>query len=217
MSGDRDDRELIERLRRGDREAQHEAYIHTSERVYRLLLRMTRNAHDASDLTQETYLRAFARIGQFDGRCALGTWLYRIAVNEALQLLRRSTRNVVCRPESPGDSPDPAPHSDRSVVRMDVEEALAALPDDDRAILLLRHHEGLDYAAIAEVMDCPQGTVASRLNRARARLRQFLGPAYGAVEGNGDIRHPRGGRSSVCREAPPRDSVRARRPGTGSR
>jgi hypothetical protein len=83
--------ELVEACRRGDPDAQRALYDATCDRVYRLLLRMTRNSQDAFDLAQETYLKAFTRIGQFDAAASVTTWLYRIAVNEALQFLRSDT------------------------------------------------------------------------------------------------------------------------------
>ncbi len=78
------ERQIVAGCKQGDREAQRQLYDLTSERIHRLMLRMTRSADDAFDLTQEAYMRAFTQIGQFDGRSSLGTWLYRIAVNQAL-------------------------------------------------------------------------------------------------------------------------------------
>ena len=83
------EQELVERCRRGDRSAEHEVYTRTADRIYRLLVRVTRSSDAALDLAQETYVRAFTRIGQFDGQSSFYTWLCRIAINEALQLLRR--------------------------------------------------------------------------------------------------------------------------------
>lgn len=171
--------ELIERCRGGDRQAQRELYDRTVERVYRLLLRLANNNRDdAFDLTQDTYLRAFTQIDRFDGRSAFETWLYRIAVNEGLQFLRAAKRRGrLARAHEPA-SVDEAP-ADRIGVRLDVDQALGRLEDTDRVILLLRYQEGLDYRAIAAATDVAEGTVASRLNRARKRLRDVLGPAYG--------------------------------------
>lgn len=175
------ERELLQRCRKGDRQAQHELYARTSERIYRLLLRMTRSPDDAFDLTQETYVRAFGRIGQFDGQASLATWLYRIAINEALQFLRRArSARAKLRAIAPGSRAESdVPGSD---TRLDVSEALAALSADERAIVLLRYQEGLDYQAIGEVLGCPGGTVASRLNRARQRLRELLKESYATAE-----------------------------------
>ncbi|MCH7702241.1 MAG: sigma-70 family RNA polymerase sigma factor [Planctomycetes bacterium] len=173
--------ELVQRCCDGDRQAQSEFYARTSRRIYRLLLRMTGSEEAASDLAQETYLRAFARIGDFDARSTIATWLYRIAVNEALQHRRRLQRE---RGRLESVLPDvAAPGSqDRHAAKLDVAEALSSLAPDDRAVLLLRYQEGLDYRRMATVLDCAEGTVASRLNRARAKLGELLGEGYAVTE-----------------------------------
>jgi RNA polymerase sigma-70 factor (ECF subfamily) len=175
------DHELAELCRQGERTAQHEVYNRTSGRIYRLLLKLTRNADHAFDLSQETYVRAFTRIHQFDGRSSLATWLYRIAVNEAFQFARRRTTADVklgeLRQRKAGETA-----SGQDATQIDVAEALATLSPEDRTILLLRYQEGLDYAALSEVIGCPPGTVASRLSRAREKLRSLLGKDYGPGE-----------------------------------
>ena len=173
------DLEIIQRCRVGDREAQRQVFEKTSPRVYRLLLRMTGNPDDALDLAQETFVKGFQRLDQFDGRsAAIATWFYRIAVNEALQFRRRqSTGTLKLQARAPRQRAEARrPTTD---LRLDMEDALARLPPDDRALLLLRYQEGLDYRAIAEVLECAEGTVASRLNRARERLRGILRRSYG--------------------------------------
>lgn len=181
--------ELIAGCKRGDRSAQRELYTRTSEKVYRLLVKMTRNLDTAYDLAQEAYLKAFSRINQFNGESSLGTWLYRIAVNEALQFLRRKGSLSLVSECDPADA-SAAGDSRAVALRMDVNAGLDQLEANERAILILRYQEGLDYRAIAEVMDCPAGTVASRLNRARDRLRQVLGSDYGASEERTGEKHP---------------------------
>lgn len=165
--------ELIARCKRGDRAAQHALYERTSERVFRLLVRMTHSHERAEDLAQETYLKAFSAIATFDERSALNTWLYRIAVNEALQWLRRK-KPALIDPEVASARPDPRDNGHDPGTRLDIEGAMAVLDPVDRAMLLLRYQEGLDYRAIAEITDIAMGTVASRLNRARERLRGLL-------------------------------------------
>lgn len=182
------ERDLVERCRRGERDAQRELYERTSERIYGLLLKLTHNTEDAFDLTQETYLRAFSRIRQFDGNAAIATWLYRIAVNEGLQFLR-DRRTAQRNEDGFGRLHASVCENGRSDVRMDVDAALAALSPDDRAVLLLRYHEGLDYQTISEVAALPSGTVASRLNRARQRLRELL-PGYESLEETAGGGHP---------------------------
>ncbi len=180
--------ELVERCREGDRDAQRALYDATAERIYRVLLRLTGSADDAFDLTQDTYVRAFTRLGRFDGRSAFATWLYRVAVNEGLQFLRRrrKRREKLAATSTPETG---VAEADHAATRMDVGDALSQLSETDRAMLLLRYQEGLDYRAIAEVVGCAEGTVASRLNRARHRLRGLLGAAYGSAEEGGTADH----------------------------
>lgn len=175
------DRDLVERCRRGDRKAQHEVYARTSERVYRILFRITGRSEDAFDLSQEAYYRAFTRIHQFNGQSSFFTWLCRIAVNEALQFLRREGAARAKREASAVQARSPSRPED-SDTKLDLDAALAELAPEERALLLLRYQEGLDYKAIGEVTDNPPGTVASRLNRARERLRQLLKRGYGSAE-----------------------------------
>ena len=117
------------------------------------------------------------------------TWLYRIAVNEALQFRRRAKLASV-DPQTIAARTGRSRAPDSGTLRMDLEEALAALSPADRAILLLRYQEGLDYQAIGEITNLPLGTVASRLNRARARIRGLLKKDYGAQEETAPASHP---------------------------
>lgn len=171
-------KDLIDRCRAGERDAQRELFERTSTRIYRLLLRMTGDPDDAADLTQETYVKGLQRLDQFDGRSAVGSWFFRIAVNEALQFRRRQSVATVklqaLAPNRPTEAQPPG-----TDLRLDMEGALAELPPDDRALLLLRYQEELDYRDIGEILECPEGTVASRLNRARDRLRVILRKSYG--------------------------------------
>lgn len=204
--------ELVARCRQGDREAQRELYNQTSERIYRLLLRMTGNQDTTFDLAQDTYLRAFARIDQFDGRSAFGTWLYRIAVTEALQFLRREKR---LRESLKGDAAKTPvdSSSDQTAERLDVTEALATLEPGDRAILLLRYQEGQSYRAIAWTLECEEGTVASRLNRARNRLRGILGKGYAPEEEGEVAEHQK--RGDIGRAGAPADAGKPASRGRG--
>lgn len=186
--------ELVERCRNADREAQRQLYEQTSARIYRLLLRMTGSEDAAFDLSQDTFVRAFSRIAQFNGESSLATWMYRIAVNEALQFLRRKVPlQLDAQLEFSAPNSDIA--HDWVVAALDLEKALEQLDPLDRTILLLRYQEGLDYRAIAAVMDCPAGTVASRLNRARQRIRELLAGGYDTAE------EIEGGRHQIIREA----------------
>lgn len=164
---------LVEGCRRRDRSAQHRLYERYADRVYRLVLKMTGNRDDAFDLSQEVFLRVFDKIDTFRGDSALSTWIHRVTVNTVLHTLRRVRRGReagerLCRRSSPyAENTDPD-------VAMDLDDVLSDIPDEERAILLLRYQQELDYAAIAEVLEIPAGTVGSRLNRARKLLRQRL-------------------------------------------
>ena len=177
---------LVDGCRRGDRQAQRELFEQTSERIYGLLRRMTRNSELAFDLAQDTYVRAFARMGDFDGRSSISTWLYRIAVNLAIQSSRREAlerRKLGIMKEDRYTAAIPESND----ARIDVQAALVALPPVDRVMLILRYQDGLDYRAIAAIVGCAEGTVGSRLTRARDRMRELLGDDYSAREGT-DVR-----------------------------
>jgi len=198
------DQELAQRCRDGDRQARRTLYDRTADRIYRLALRMTRNPDDAFDLAQETYLRAFTHMDQFDGRSSLATWLYRIALNEVLHFLRqragrsRQLHRIAAEQQAARrqqGSPQSRPVSDRApeadpARRLDVQEALARLDETDRIVLLLRYQEGFNYRDLAEVMQCEPGTVASRLNRARHRLAELLAAWDERREEPAPVEHP---------------------------
>ncbi len=158
------------------------------DRIYRYVLSLIRDPAEADDLTQETFLRAYRRHDTLHDAGALTTWLYRIAVTEALQFLRRDRKmRASLRDDVPNDA-TPSPVQ-ASIIKLDVNAALKALEPTDCALLLLRYQEGLDYRAIAEVLDCAVGTVGSRLNRARERLRKGLGSSYGRREEISGVEH----------------------------
>ncbi len=182
---------MVEGCRRGNRKAQRDLFELTSERIFRLLHRMTGSRDDAYDLSQVTYLKGFTQIEKFDGRSSVATWLYRIAVNEALQFLRRAgtIRLNMDRCAKEVDEGDRS--HDAIIVQLDVQAALEGVEPADRAILLLRYQDGLDYRTIAEVVECPEGTVASRLSRARDRLREILQKSYDIREESDAGVHPK--------------------------
>jgi RNA polymerase sigma-70 factor, ECF subfamily len=170
------DSELAQRCARGDRQAQRLLYDHCSDRVYRVLCRMMGNQDDALDLAQDTFVRVFQKIHTFDGASGLMTWVYRIAVNEALQFRRRQKRTTTILGRVAWNRREVTPGAPDKDARRDLLEALALLPEAERALLVLRYVEGLAYNQMAEVLGKPPGTIASGLNRARQMLRQVLCP-----------------------------------------
>ncbi len=140
--------------------------------VYRLLGDRDRT----DDILQEAYVKAFRALGRFRGESSLSTWLYRITYNACMDELRRQRAVTLPSPtegpEWPSALADPA---DTAVERGDLAAALAALPTEQRAVVLLVDADGLDYSEAGQVLGIPPGTVGSRLNRARASLRAALG------------------------------------------
>jgi len=167
------DPEIVDRCRRGDRKAQEELYVQTADRIYRLLLRMTQNHDDAFELTQETYLQAFRKIHLFQGSSDISTWIYRIAVNEAKQFIRRQQLHKRTM-EKQKKVELIQSEDNRTTIHLDVEQALSMLPESERVMIILRYFDNFSYNQMAEVLGKPPGTIASGLNRARQMLREIL-------------------------------------------
>jgi RNA polymerase sigma-70 factor (ECF subfamily) len=168
FSGD----DLVAACQRGEREAQRLLYEEHRGRVYSLMVRMV-GTEDAADLTQQVILQVLRTIRQFSGRSQLSTWIYRLAVNEALQHLRKKRKSKLHSLQC--DAVDGSPACTRQTEEAELlEQALARLDPELRSIFLLREVEGLPYQEIAASLDISEGTVGSRLNRARKQLRIHL-------------------------------------------
>lgn len=166
------DAAVLAGCRSGDRDAQQRLYDLSHRRVYRLMVRMVGN-QDAEDVTQQVFLQVFRKISQFAGHSKFETWLYRLAVNEALQHLRKKQRwQTQALPYEPMEQH--RPERERNELKELLEHALSKIEPELRSIFLLREIEELSYREIAEVIEIPEGTVGSRLNRARRNLKQHL-------------------------------------------
>jgi RNA polymerase sigma-70 factor (ECF subfamily) len=162
-----------------------------SPMVFRLAFRMTGNASDAEDVVQETFLKAHRSLGGFDERARFGTWVYRIAVNAAIDLIRRRGRGTVVRPAGEDDPPvvetlasrDPQP--DRVAmsgqIQRDVAAALTQLSERERAAFVLRHLEGMPIERISEVLKIGPNAVKQTVFRAVQKLRRELAPLAGVA------------------------------------
>jgi RNA polymerase sigma-70 factor, ECF subfamily len=172
-----DERHLVERARGGDGAA-FTALVRRYDRTLRgLAFHLLRDREVMDDVLQEAYLRAFRALPGFEGRAQVGTWLCRIAYNACLDELRRRQRRRWLPLSEAGLDRVPAAGTDldeRLALASSVREALAALSHEDRAAVWLVDAEGHGYSEAASVLGIPEGTVASRLNRARAALRVAL-------------------------------------------
>jgi RNA polymerase sigma-70 factor (ECF subfamily) len=169
------DADLAARAARGDREALDALLARHVDRIHGVCRRVLGDPDDALDATQEALLAVAKGIAGFDGRSQLSTWLYRVATNAALDETRRRARRPL-PVEAVRDRPGTAPGVDDVVAdRLDVDAALAGLAPEFRAAVALRDLADLDYAAIAEALDVPIGTVRSRIARGRAALADALG------------------------------------------
>ena len=176
------DADLISRILAGDAAAERQLYDRHVDRVYRLAYRMTGDGMAAEDAVQDTFIRAFDRLGDFRGEGAFGGWLHRIATTVILGHLRRRQR--VRRVETPHE--DVARLPGRTAprdpdLRRRIDGAVAHRDDNHRLVFVMHDMEGYTHQEIAAAMGTPVGTAKARLSRARARLRDLLlGPGDGA-------------------------------------
>jgi len=188
----------LEALRSGDRVEFARLVEAYSGVIYRLASKMLESPQDAEDMLQETFLKAYRHLPKFDGRSSLSTWLYRIATNEALMVLRRHKRIMVSLDEPQGSrggdsqeelDQEPIQITDwcclpegellSSEARGYLDQAIEALPPTLKAVFLLRDIEGLSTQETGDVLNLSETAVKTRLSRARFRLRELLSGYYG--------------------------------------
>jgi RNA polymerase sigma-70 factor (ECF subfamily) len=169
--------ELITQAQQGDRRAFGELVRRHRKGAVNVVYRMCGDANLAEDAAQEAFIRAWQHLPSYRPRSPFRNWVYRIATNAALDLLRRERETVDVDTLSLASS-DKGPEAmvERGERGKRVQQALLALPPASRAVLVLREYEGLSYREIADTLDIPIGTVMSRLNYARHRLRESLAP-----------------------------------------
>jgi RNA polymerase sigma-70 factor (ECF subfamily) len=176
-----DEMALVERCRQGDLTAFEAIYRTHAGRLYSVAYRILGNAADAEDLLQEIFLTAHRKLDSFRGDSALGTWLYRLASNLCLDHLRSRAARTGQVTGTLDDEPGLADTSsrrlaDRTVDRMDLERAVAELPEGCRTAFILHDVEGLEHREVAEMLGIAEGTSKSQVHKARLRLRAMLGP-----------------------------------------
>jgi RNA polymerase sigma-70 factor (ECF subfamily) len=164
-----DDRELVERARAGDLDAFRELVLTYERRVASVLYRLLDDPRDVEEATQDVFVQVWRNLHRFRGHAQLFTWLYRIAVNEALMRKRRKRHDLQELDERLAAAPDPEPGLRDQLVR-----ALAALPFEHRAAVVLRDVEGLSNAAVAEALGISVAAAKSRIHRGRLQIRDAL-------------------------------------------
>ena len=181
---DRQEQIWIDDARRGDQDAFAQLVRLYEKRVYALTLRMCKNSADAEEAAQEAFLAAWQGLAFFRGESSFSTWLYRLASNACVDLLRREGRHRSAAGPSlndeeaavdvADDAPSPHALAERAELRQQIEAGLSALPEEYRQVLVLREMHQQTYDEIAEILSLDLGTVKSRINRGRKRLRKIL-------------------------------------------
>ena len=200
MSAEESDLSLVQRAQRGETGAFDALVRRYQHKVVKLVMRYVRNPTEAEDIAQDAFIKAYRALPRFRGDSAFYTWLYRIAINTAKNSLASRARNPVQLDVGGGGDDDDRPGLEERMIDAATPEALALteeirdtvtaaidqLPDDLRTAIMLRELEGLSYEEIAKTMDCPVGTVRSRIFRAReavdGRLREIFDGGLGRGE-----------------------------------
>ena len=182
MSDRASDQFLVDRVRAGDKHAFDLLVLKYQHRIVKLIMRYVKDPSESMDVAQEAFLKAYRAIPKFRGESAFYTWMYRIAINTAKNHLVAAKRrpldhaSEISEPEefdwhrNLQDHDTPEGHAIGEELRVTVESAIADLPDELRTAILLREVDGLSYDDIAQVMECPVGTVRSRIFRAREAI-----------------------------------------------
>ena len=181
------EQELVARARRGDESAFEALVTDNEKRIYNLCRRLTGNQEDAAELTQEAFLNAWRGLGRFQGESSFSTWLYRLATNACIDFLRKEKRRQSLsmtvslddeeearQVELPDERYAPEGALERAEARRAVAEGLERLTLEHRQVLVMREIHGLSYAEIGQVLGLEEGTVKSRIARARGALRKVL-------------------------------------------
>lgn len=182
-----DEKELVSLCQQGDVEAFEQLISGYERKVINAAYGMLGNREDAYDIAQEVFIKVFNNIGKFNGQSSFSTWLYKVTSNVCLDELRKRKRRISdaisLTPDQDSDFAEvqvadagagPQELAERTETQAMVRDAIASLPDDYKAVIVLRELQGLDYQQIAETLSCSLGTVKSRISRARVMLREKL-------------------------------------------
>jgi len=171
-----DDYQLMERVKEGEESALRELILRYERRLFRILYHLLRDPAEAKDILQETFIRVFTGSKNWEPRAKPATWITRIAINLALDQLRRKKREKKTSTGWENPSQEPSPYRilwGKEVGKM-VERAINSLPNGQREVFILRHYEGLSLQEIAEIRGCALGTVKASLHQAITRIKREL-------------------------------------------
>ncbi len=187
-----DERMLVKKAQKGDGKAFEILMEEYFKKIYNIALRMTNNADDAADMTQEVMIKLFRNIGSFKGDSKFSTWVYRVATNTCLDELKKMRRHSHASLNAEIDTgegevaievedtaPTPEERAERSELKGMVAAAVEKLSPDHRAAIILRDIRGFSYDEIARILNCSEGTVKSRISRARAQLKAVIEKDFG--------------------------------------
>ena len=176
-----DDKLLIEKALKGESAAFGQLVRRYQDRLYSSVVHVVADAEEAEDIVQDAFIQALRKLDAFRGKSSFYTWLYRIAFNTAINRQRRRRPEVSiehARETAGADPPDPIEQPGERLMREEraqhIQQALASISEEYRAVLVLREIEGFDYETIAGVLDVSVGTIRSRLHRARSLMREQL-------------------------------------------
>lgn len=178
---------LVKQASEGNMQAYEELIRAYQKKVYNIAFRMMGNSEDAEDIAQETFIKVYRSLSKFRGDSAFSTWLYRIATNISIDQLRKKKNRMVVyidnnvegeegdiQRQLKDDSPSPEDIAETKELKNTVQNAINRLSPDHKAVIVLRDIKGLQYDEIARILNCPEGTIKSRINRARLSLHSLL-------------------------------------------
>ena len=178
--------ELIKKAASGNERAFEKLMLANQSNVYNLAFKLLKNSEDAMDASQEVFFKAYVKLSSFRGDCKFSAWLYRLTYNQCMDMLRKKTKvnetslsveddtGEESEIEIPDSASNPAEIAEKTEEREIIKREIDALPEDMRSVLIMREYGGLSYAEIAEATSMQEGTVKSKISRARKRLAEKL-------------------------------------------
>ena len=183
-----EDQILVDQARQGDMNAFRDLVERNKQKIYFIALDMTGNHHDAEDISQDVFIKAYRSLSRFRGDARFSSWLYRITVNHCIERSRKKSWKAVCTRENmdektaglntdcTGSEPimDPEKYTEQSMIQLHIEKALCTLTEREKAVFILRHYHDLPLKEIARSLKVTEGTIKSTLFRALKRLQKSL-------------------------------------------